>query len=106
MRETLTKESNVMVNELKINETFEKEWNRLRDLNPSLKKISFSYKVKHGLFLVKLKAKTSRQTFHLSGEDRIPEISIRRVFSNLSRLIGKEKTNKYKRIELDFFDVA
>ncbi len=59
-----------------------------------------------GKYLTKLRAKMSNKTLYLVEENYCPEISVRKVFNNLKRLLEKKKFRKPQRLMMEFDTVS
>ena len=91
----------------KIEKLIKKETTRIKKKRPFLEKIDFVYEEnKKGTYLTKLRAKTHKKTFLITEENHCPEISVKKVFNNLSRILGKKKMKRSKRMTLEMQGAA
>lgn len=93
---------NEKIKNLVINET-----EKVKKKRPFLEKIDISYEQNNrGTFLSKLKAVTNNKTIFIKQESRCPESAVRKVFTNLTKLLKKRKYKRSNKLDFDFTNVA
>ncbi|MCB9061903.1 MAG: hypothetical protein H6622_10305 [Halobacteriovoraceae bacterium] len=91
------------IEETKIKELVEFETKKVKRKRPDLEEIDLSYNLNNeGLFCLKIHAKTKNKTIVLSNKGLGPEAAVRKIFSNLIRILSKRKHNKSTKYLFDF----
>lgn len=74
------------------------EIERIKKKRPLIKDIEVTYKENtQGTYYSKLKATTKLKTIFLSQENRCPKAAIRKLFSNLSKILKKKNEKRFNR---------
>jgi hypothetical protein len=91
----------------KLDQLVFRETRKITRIRPNLGLISLSYSENsRGTYMTKLQTRIRRKTIILKDENRCPEISIRKIFNKLTRVLNEKKPRRHNRLVLSMKEVA